>query len=789
MSELRASNVEADMNTVVRRLGVLALATILVACSDKSGDGSTAGSGTSLGTVAARNESGIARALPFTKQLKDIGLLTDLIVAEANELPRAEFDTEALVASLGKDPQKLFEWVRDRTFWAPYRGLLRGGKGVMLDRVGSSVDRAVLLGDLLRRSGFAVRLAHASLTAPRAAELLSRVRPLPADRRVSDGLRSPSAERQRRIDAVMSHDSGDLEAQIANSRQILADATDLARSQGDTLLAIIKNSNATAQTGTSGSVAALRDHWWVEYQQDGRWIPLDVLLPEAKVGDRLAEPISTISWSPDREFPAIPDSNWHTVGVRVVIERYQAGATSEIKVLEATIRPAETIDRPIVLGHVPSPWPDNTRLLGGSPESARAAALGVRKWVPLLQIGRESVVQSGFSNTGDLESGMTSSGASALGQGVTGTMDMTLSFGGEEPKSSVTAEWIDYDINVPGEPTQRLRRPVFDLLGPARRTAKFADFNASAEDASLQRAMAMLGQTEILLQPCAFSEAFVAHLASASIVANRAAFVELSKTTDPEKARNLLSKIVGDMSFWGPLPNFGRLRSVLGGSGADWYIDRANVINHRFSQSLVGTKSVLIQRVLDVASNGIGARAGTSRSPFEVRVRQGVADTVAEMVTLGSDLAAAANTASVFSRLGRANSRGFVIGARDDAAVRKLPWPDDELFRVGADVTAGYMVVVPREAVQIDGEPHVAWWRVDPNSGETIGVMDTGLHGAAEDTALANSLNSLRIKLFTAYLAAGGAGVSGGKGLMDLTNQLLQRMDTLIEVLSTHPVP
>ncbi len=40
--------------------------------------------------------------------------------AAARELPRETFDPKAVVTQVGRgDPAKLFEWVRDRTWWAP----------------------------------------------------------------------------------------------------------------------------------------------------------------------------------------------------------------------------------------------------------------------------------------------------------------------------------------------------------------------------------------------------------------------------------------------------------------------------------------------------------------------------------------------------------------------------------------------------------------------------------------------------------------------------------------------
>ncbi len=40
-----------------------------------------------------------------------------------------------------RDPEKLFEFVRDRTYWVPYQGALRGARGVLSDRLGSSLAK------------------------------------------------------------------------------------------------------------------------------------------------------------------------------------------------------------------------------------------------------------------------------------------------------------------------------------------------------------------------------------------------------------------------------------------------------------------------------------------------------------------------------------------------------------------------------------------------------------------------------------------------------------------------
>src|SRR5258705_12524167 len=88
------------------------------------------------------------------------------------QAPRDRWDPQYVVDHVGHDPAVLFRWVQENTNWIPYRGLLRGATGVLMDREGNSLDRAVLLGTLLTRAGHTVRLAHDELPRDRAAELL-----------------------------------------------------------------------------------------------------------------------------------------------------------------------------------------------------------------------------------------------------------------------------------------------------------------------------------------------------------------------------------------------------------------------------------------------------------------------------------------------------------------------------------------------------------------------------------------------------------------------------------------
>src|SRR5207302_2605850 len=42
-------------------------------------------------------------------------------------------------------------------------------------------------------------------------------------------------------------------------------------------------------------------------------------------------------------------------------------------------------------------------------------------------------------------------------------------------RTELTAEWLEFVIQAPGRPPQKIRRPIFDLIGPAARARQRFD--------------------------------------------------------------------------------------------------------------------------------------------------------------------------------------------------------------------------------------------------------------------------------------------------------------------------
>jgi hypothetical protein len=756
------------MKTTRWQVSVLALLMALAACSKKSEE--TGSEGTDNVQAQAELAASGAEVSGNSVDPKNLGALVDLIAAEVADLPRAEFDPAVLAAKLGKDPQAHFEWVRDHTWWAPYRGLLRGSKGVMLDRVGSSLDRAVLLGDLLRRAGYAVRLAHAELPENVAREAFSKVRPIPDQRREAVATPRPNTERQRLAETLIPGFARAAQGLAAESKRRREIGDALVSSQSAMLYGAVKGAvsgddNAAGQP----DFASLRDHWWVEVDEHGEWIAMDVLKSDAKPGSALISATQRSDWNAANDFPSIPESDWHTVQIRIVVERYLAGDISESTVFETTLRPAEVFDKPVALVHFPKPWPDAPIDPTTNPDALKSAALNVRVWTPVLRIGDRYMAQSGFTESADIKAHPFDPTADLGGGGLFGGLDSALG-GGEEYEPYASAEWIDYEIRAPGQAERRIRRPLFDLLGPGRRLAKDANFNGSAENRRLERSEVLLSETRILLQPCEFPDEFVAHITVGGIVEQQAAIKKLLLEPDAEKRRREANRILGEHT-WGSELAFASWRSALGNQHGDWLIGRTNVVTLRVGRRLTNENASAVSQLIDIVANSTDPRPGSARDPYLVRVEQGVADTVAELLALTGDTDKADNTAAIFDSVDTRQNRGALVAPGDLAGIQKLSWPDDESARLAEDANAGNFVYALRQPVELDGVQRVGWWRVDAATGETVGVMDNGFHPAAlEDTFVRQTPSGVGSAGTAITPAAGGSVLPGmamgGVGVM-----------------------
>jgi hypothetical protein len=629
-----------------------------------------------------------------------------IIEAGLREAPRDRWDPDYIVQQVGRDPQTLFEWVRNNTYWIPYRGVLRGPLGVLMDRLGSSADRAMLLAALLQRAGHRVRLARGEIPEELAESLVPEL--LLA--------RPPEAGLAEEPDT-----SGDLGttllAQSNRSAELISHVTERVETQTNRLVTSLGDSNDDVDLrGFESAIAALRDHWWVEREVSGAWVDSDLLAGD---GQPTAE-FATVAarFEPD----SIPSEFRHHIVLRVMAEHWSEGAALARPALEHTLYPSELIGKHVALRLWPGSTPmDSTQ---SAPQDAlRAGALAQDSWTASLLVDNQSVARGVIGDT----AGAAPPPAGPMG-GIGNALGRALERGrSETAKSSLSAVWVEYQIRTPGEEPRVLRRSMFDLLGPAQRGSTPVPRVALSEAERLRRSLGLTMETELLFVACRLAPEFVLQLVSKNVLTHREQLLQVARGSAASSAQPVERVRV-------PLPtplyalalsrfNWSRFKD-------DVFVDRPGILSrHVFLEPKDGR--IVWRDATDIVANEVGVDP-TSGHVFTVRIEQGVLDTIAEAVLHP----AGSNAASAASLLERSGA-WVQVRTNEDLHSRGASLPETVRQLLAADLHAGYIVVGALDFPRDSDMTSVAWWRIDPSTGHTLGIDSKGWGGAQAATEYA----------------------------------------------------
>lgn len=629
------------------------------------------------------------------------------------DAPRDRWDPEYVVGVLGRDPQRLFDWVRASTDWVPYRGVLRGPAGVLMDREGNSLDRALLLATLLEKAGHTVRLAHGELTREQAVELL----PDLVARRAATAAETLDTTQAPQLEATATDFGLDADA-VEQAQASLTDGvgklfTELharAADQTERLLREVKRPEPDADWARRHgvAVAALRDHWWVQWSDGTTWRDLDLLAPDSIARPALAAPVTTANVA------GLPPEQYHQLVVRVVAEKWAAGILSEQRVLEHVLRPFESLGEPMALQIWPSAMPDQLHSDPDSPLGLRAVALEQDSWDAAMAIGPAVVAQGTIAL-----SSRPAAGGGAMGGLGAGMVGAARAMRGEstEATDELSAVWIEYEVRVPGEEPHIIRRAVFDLFGPAARATHATGTLVMDDQKRLTRGLALMLRSEMLPVTSAIAPEYLAHLTGRNLVANRtglrsiAAGVSSLASLEPD---SILGKGAPPLS---PLWSLALARLEWSRHGDVQYVDRIGLLTRHRHPGPMG-EAITLRGSVDVVTGTFGVSLAAPDA-FVVRHTQGVFDTNAEALWwTGVGLN---NTGEAF-----ASSREWVTLAAPGADIERLHLPPDARSRIAQDLASGLIVVAPRQPVPRGPDQFVGWWRIDPATGSTEGVTGNG---------------------------------------------------------------
>ena len=176
-------------------------------------------------------------------------------------------------------------------------------------------------------------------------------------------------------------------------------------------------------------------------------------------------------------------------------------------------------------------------------------------------------------------------------------------------------------------------------------------------------------------------------------------------------------------------------------------------------------------------------------------VTQGVLDTLHEPAIVLHDGPAllGQTTAALFEEAARQGIGITTVRNADD--VRLAGFPGSARARMLEDLDAGQVLVAPSKPIILDGKPRVGWWRVDPNSGQAVGMMDTGLGAVMVTYAVpVVTVSGIVITRFIPIAASPAAQTWAGNmaraaGDPSLYNLLLRFATGALAVTGRAPIP
>lgn len=692
-----------------------------------------------------------SRSVSLEQGLQQMSQLEPILRDLQGKLDRSQFDLDALGASLDYDPAKIIAFLRTQIAFEQYPGVLRGEFGTLIGRAGNAYDKALLLRRLLDDAGYETRLVRTTLTAAQARALVAQMAaPRPAASPVTDP--ATLADIRGRLQALVGSPAAGITDPAALDRQTVVNRL----IGGDASLILDGLKQAGVKLGQDGALNNLAkeasDYLWVQYRFGSydKWIDV-----HPAFADAAAAPAGLKIEKYYRS--TLPDDLYHRVRLQVTIEQKLGDkliATPMVSNWER--KAADLAGRPITFQN----QPDNF-----DPEKPLDTATMIEQagvFVPMLDgkmADRAFDLRGGTYSVGLLSLGVIGLAQSALAASAAlGQATDALGSGSGALAAdfmTLTAEWIDYTLVAPGGRETHFRRYVLDRVGEANRDQNVA---ALTEPAPLaEAAKSLLTSFTIMALPGEYSAAEIAHRAvkRTQVELKMLSYVrpDGSLTQFPrDELRDL--KPVEDAILNGAFAN------ALGPNG-DIRAYRAEPTLVVYEQGLrpARPQATAYQRV-DVLHNArrvFSVKGGAVTPAPAEAVRIGVWETLAERSILrqlappsGSlEAIRAATSAGIPLKVLRPGDGDLLEGSAHSAAT---------IVSVQRDLEAGYVIIVPERPVPVGAA--TGWWRVNPATGETLGITTEGYGDAMVEYAI--TLLFASIFGFLGYNNCRHAGGSGG---------------------------
>lgn len=657
--------------------------------------------------------SGGAAADPIVRQKE---VLRDVLA----ELDPATFDVDALALDLAfAEPEEIVDYVAGEIAFEAYAGLLRGPQGTLVARAGNALDQSVLLARLLTDAGYEARVALATLGDDDARRLSLTMfaeggAQVAADAAAAD--EEASAENTEALARITGTDLATIAASLDDLAALRADDLPAYQAADDAralLVAAFAGAGIELGGDATGSLSAeARSYAWVEFRlfEDEPWSAA-----HPAFGGQAAPTVEAERWIEG----AVPDELLHKVRIEVMLERKRGDEFSTVALMEPWERPAANmLGIPIEVGNVPLGQGADVTLVELGTDLAEVAffvptldgsmAPGAQAFDTMGNVVPPDAAASAMAGVFQTTAEKGNAATSALGALGDGPSD-------DEPFALV-AQWVDYVLVEPGGEETRYRRFVFDRRTPEARASGGSDLQS--QQVLLN---GILSQQTVMVVGGALTPAYVAKaLGEQSLRALDV--LEALRTAPADETAELMVELLADVEVKDHLGLIASFDAVGAAEGGVAYRATPTVVVLR--QALTPGPQPSGAFGVDIVTNArrfLRLEGSEIRHDAERAILAGAWETSVEREYVRRFGTANHGTYAAF---GTADVAAAVVAPFDLDALAGLADAAEALPALRSDVERGYAVVVPT-GPRPDGAGF-AWWRVDPLTGETLGVAADG---------------------------------------------------------------
>ncbi len=693
-------------------------------------------------------------ALSLNQAYERIGNYLDVVRELRGQIDESQFDAEALVERLEFDSSKILSFVKNEIAYQPYAGALRGVRGTLIGLAGNALDQSMLLASLLKSAGLEARIVRSTLSAEQAIELLKQTAPA----KVSlTPWKDAAKARDIMGKAIMSaggkqEDVAKLLLELDKQQQQDYPLYQEAEQSFSTLLAALEGSAQLRNNAElpQSILKEAQDYFYVESRLSNSQ-PWSAYHPafQAEVPFKDLKPLSYFTDS-------IPAELQHHYRVEFMVEQKVGSELKVQSIMKAIEGPVvNMIDMPFSYMNLPE------KLASASFDIEPAKAIEESdSYFPVLNNGLApdakafdirgtiipaDVLASSMAGIFKEVGKKTNMAASALSEIGSSAKDAKKA----GPLTILTAQFFDVTLTAPAGQKKTQRRFLLDRLTAEGRSTNKAIIDQSITDADARQLLAQ--QVSFMPSVGRLNAAFILDKVLERFINSQPLYeIYAARTLEPDVKHSMaLSKLKSVDARWlGHFPMYYAFDQIQE-RHPETAIYRHEPAVVAISSNFPGSKAPL-QRSDILFHSQRALKFDGQKLSFDQKLlaKAGVWESYAEEFGLES-----LDGTSSAERLATVSAKLTVIAKAED-----LNGIADSKLRSNLQeaLSTGYLVAHSTDSSVSD------WWRINPESGETLALSREGRGEAALGTVML--IISISMAVMFAIIGYGACAVGQGVG-------------------------